>query len=117
MKKMKVLLASILTIVMCLFCFAGCFQTGKYEAVSYKAGPITMDVSGDDASYIELKSGDVAVVSINLAVVKLEGEGTWAKGEEKGTVVIDVDGAKFTATIDGSTMTINILGTELILEK
>lgn len=31
MKKMKVLLASVFTLVVCLFCFAGCSATGTYK--------------------------------------------------------------------------------------
>ena len=76
MKKMKVLLVGILTLVMSLFCLVGCFEEGKYEAVAYKAGPLTVDIKADeDNSFIELKGDKTATVSINIIIGKIEGEG------------------------------------------
>lgn len=116
MKKLKVLLVGLLTIIMSLFCLTGCFEKGKYEAVSYTSGPVTLDVSSEDASYVELKSDDVAVVSINLDVMKLEGEGTWTKGED-GEVIIKIGVAEYTATIDGKTMVLDMEIVKITLEK
>ena len=116
MRKMKTAIVSMLAALMALFCLVGCGTTGKYIATAYKAGPITMDLTDSD-SYVELKGGDEAVVSIDLVVGKLEGTGTWTKGEEKNTVVVTVEGIEYTATIEDGKMTMNIFGTSLIFTK
>ena len=117
MKKVKVLLVGILTLVLSLFCLVGCFEQGKYEAVSYSLGSLSVEVDEDDDSYVELKGDDVAVVSISVGTLTWEGEGTCTKGEEKGTVVITISGIEHTATIDGSTMTLDLGIGSIKLEK
>lgn len=117
MKKIKTIVVSMLAALMALFCLVGCASTtGKYVATAYKAGALTLDLT-DSTSYVELKSGDEAVVSIDIVVGKLEGTGTWAKGEEKNTVVITVEGVEYTATVEDGKMTMSIFGTSLIFTK
>ena len=116
MRKIKMAIVSMLVVFTVLFCLVGCGQTGKYVATAYKAGSLTLDLT-DSTSYVELKGGDEAVVSIDLVVGKLEGTGTWAKGEEKNTVVVTVEGIEYTATVEDGKMTMNIFGTSLIFTK
>ena len=110
------MIVSMLAALMALFCLVGCGQTGKYVATAYKAGSLTLDLT-ESTSFVELKSGDEAVVSIDLGIGELEGTGTWAKGEEKNTVVITVDGIEYTATVEDGKMTMSIFGTSLIFTK
>ncbi len=120
MKKVRVLLVSLLTMLVALFCFVGCGQTGKYKAVSYKIGNATIEIETDDeaaASYVELKADDVAVVNIKVATLSWEGTGTWKKAEEDKTVKITVGGITYTATIDGKQMTLNLIAGSIVLEK
>ncbi len=117
MKKIKVFLVSLLTIVLAMFCLAGCGKTGKYVATAYKIGSTTTDLT-DSTSYVELKGDNVAVVSIDLKITKIEGEGTWKEGEEKNTVVITVSNVPYPVTIDGNTMTLDLgIAGSIILEK
>ena len=120
MKKVRVLLVSLLTMLVALFCFVGCGQTGKYKAVSYKIGNATIEIEADDeaaASYVELKGDDVAVVNIKVATLSWEGTGTWEKAEEDKTVKITVGGITYTATIEGKQMTLNLIAGSIVLEK
>ena len=117
MKKLKVFLVSLLTVVMAMFCLGACGQQGKYEAVSYKLLGATVDISGDDASYVELKSKNEAVVSITIASMTWEGTGTWEKGEEKNTVVITIDGVSHNATVEDGKMTLDMGVGSIIFEK
>ena len=117
MRKIKMAIVSMLVVLTALFCLVGCGTTGKYVATAYKAGPITMDLTDSD-SYVELKGGDEAVVSIDLgAVGKLEGTGTWEKGEQANQVFITIENASYTATIEDGKMTMDIFGTSLIFTK
>ena len=116
MRKIKMAIVSMLVVLTALFCLVGCGQTGKYVATAYKAGGLTLDLT-DSTSYVELKGDDEAVVSIDLVVGKLEGTGTWTKGEEKNTVVVTVEGVEYTATVEDGKMTMNIFGTSLIFTK
>ena len=123
MKKVKVFLVGILTLVLSLFCLVGCFKTGVYKATAIKttilgATTTTELEPGEDSSYIELKSDNVAVVSINLSITKIETTGTWTEGED-GKVMIETEsGVDYTVTIDGSTMTLDLgsIG-QIIFEK
>lgn len=120
MKKVKIWLAAVLTAVLCLFCLAGCGKTGVYKVKAYKTTLLgvtnTMEVS-DSESFIELKSDDTAKMSIDIVIGKIEGEGTWKEGEEKNTYVITISNVEYTATIDGSEMTVELFGSKVILEK
>ena len=113
---MKVLLVGILTLVLSLFCLTGCFESGKYEAVSYKMGSMSVEVAEDNESYVELKSDNTVVMSIDIAgFMTLEGEGTWEKGEEN--YVLTVEGIEYKATIEKGVMTLNLGIGSIILEK
>lgn len=117
MKKVKVLLVGLLTMVMCLFCFVGCGEKGVYKVTEYKVGPASVEVT-DSESYIELKGDNVATMSIDVAkVVTLEGEGTWAKGEEKNSYIVTIENVEYPVTIVDGEMTVEILGTKLVLVK
>ncbi|MBE7085730.1 MAG: hypothetical protein E7366_01060 [Clostridiales bacterium] len=115
MKKFKLFLVAILTVIMSVFCLASCGASGTYKVTSYKAGPISIEVEEDNESYIKVK-GDEVTMSIKVGSVKLEGTGTCEKGEDNA-YVLTIEGVKYNATIEKGVMTINLLGTELILEK
>ena len=116
MKKFKTAIVSMLVVLAALFCLVGCGTTGKYVATAYKAGPVTMDLTNSN-SYVELKLDNQAVVSIDFVLGKLEGVGTWAKGEEENTVIITIESVPYTVTIEGGEMTMDIFGTSLIFKK
>ena len=106
MKKLNVMLVGLLTRVLSLVCFSGCFlHQGKYNAVSYKFGPIAIDAP--EGSYIELKGEEVANVYIKLGSIAIEqDDATWTAGEESNEYVLTTDIGEMTFVIDGSTMTL-----------
>ena len=117
MKKLNVMLVGLLTLVLSLVCFSGCFlHQGKYKAVSYKLGSATFDASTE--SYIELKADDVAVISLDFEYFTLEDtEATWTAGEESNEYVLTTDIGEMTFVIDGSTMTLETTLGTITLEK
>ena len=116
MKKMKVLLVGILTLVLSLFCMTGCFESGKYEAVSYKAGPMSIEISEENESYVELKSDKTVVMSIDVAgFMTLEGEGTWEKGEDN--YILNVSNVEYKATIEKGVLTLDVGVGSIVFEK
>lgn len=118
MKKVKIWLLTLLTVVMALFGLSACGETGVYKVSEYKVGIVSFDVDEDATdSYIELKSGNEVVLNISVERVSLEGTGTWEKGEEKNSYVLNVEGEKYPVTIDDGEMVITILGVQIILEK
>ena len=122
MKKFRTRLVVAFATIMMLIVFASCslLQMGKYEAVSYKLGPISVDIQDEETpSYIQLKGGNEAIVSISVAGVTWEGTGTWAADDEgkDNTVDITVGGITYEAQINGSTMTLNVVVGEIVLAK
>ena len=116
MKKMKVLLASVLTLVMCLFCLVGCGSTGTYKFQS-----LTTEVMGfsktveagdeyegekikSDYATVELKSDNTAVITIDETTYNCD----WTESED-GEITFKQAGLPFgKATIDGSKMTLKV---------
>ena len=120
MKKIKVFLVGLMTVILSLFCLVGCFKSGRYEAVAYKAGPITIDITAEheeDVSFVELNFDKTANVSINIAIGKIEGSGTWENGEGENEVVITIEERKYTATVEDGKLIVEIFGTQIIFEK
>ena len=109
MKKVKLYLVSLLTIVMALFCFVGCGPVGKYTATSYKMGPVSMEIK-DSNSYIELKLDKSAVIHIEVSALNMsiDDSGTWEKGEDK-EVKITTENMTYTVTVDGNTLTYGVI--------
>lgn len=116
MKKFKLFLATVLTVILALFCLGGCFEKGKYEIEEYLIGNTVTEVE-DNISYIELKKGKVAVVAIDLKIFKIEGEGTWKKGDEKNQIVVSVGGVDYTVEKKGDTLTMDVKVAKLVFEK
>ena len=108
MKKVKLYLVSLLTIVMALFSFVGCGPVGKYTATSYKMGPVSVAIE-DSNSYIELKLDKSATIHIDIAgVMTIEDRGKWEKGEDK-EVKITTENTTYTVTVDGNTLTYGVI--------
>ena len=121
MKKVKVWLAAALTVILSLFCLAGCGKTGVYKVTAYKTTVLgvtsTIEVE-DSESFVELKNDDTAKMSIDIAkIVTLEGEGTWKEGEEKNSYVITISDIDYNATIEDGVMTIDLKVASVVLEK
>lgn len=121
MKKVKVWLAAALTVILSLFCLAGCGKTGVYKVTAYKTKilGVTSTVEVEDSeSFVELKNDDTAKMSIDIAkIVTLEGEGTWKEGEEKNSYVITISDVDYNATIEDGVMTIDLKVASVVLEK
>lgn len=116
MKKMKVLLASVLTLIMCLFCFVGCGTTGTYKFQSLsvevmgfsKTYEVGDEYEGEkiksDYASVKLNSDNTAVITIDETVYNCE----WAE-EEDGSITFKQEGVPFgKATLDGSEMTLKV---------
>ena len=118
MKKMQALMVGILTIVLSFCCFASCalLKAGKYEAVSYKLGPISVDVSSDDASYIELKMDNTANASIKIASVTIEGTGTWEE-KEGDSITLTIEGKEYSATVKGGELVLSLVVGTITFKK
>ncbi len=122
MKKVKVWLAAALTVLLSLFCLAGCGKTGVYKVTAYKTKILgvtsTVELESSE-SFIELKSDDTAKMSLDIPVINvaLEGEGTWKEGEEKNSYVITISNKDYNATIEDGVMTIDLKVASVVLEK
>ena len=118
MKKARVFFVTILTFILCLFCFAGCGVEGTYKFDSMTlnvAGVETTVKAGEeymgkklDAEYltIELKDDGVAVFAGEEAM-----DCKWEEKDGKIVFYEEVDGEKaelYSATVDGDTMTITV---------
>ena len=116
MKKVRVFLATILTFMLCLFCFAGCGVEGtyKFESMTVKAGPVTTTVNAGeeymgkvmsaDSMTIELKKDGVAVIGGEEAI-----ECKWEEKDGAINFYMEEEGTRvdlYSATVDGDTMTI-----------
>lgn len=118
MKKMKALLVGILTIMLTLCCFTSCalFKIGKYEAASYNLSGLSLDVSSDDASYIELKLDKTAKASIKVASVTIDGEGTWEENDD-GSITLIIEGVKYSAKVEGGELVLSLLVGTITFER
>ena len=59
MKKIRTILVVALATLMMMVVFASCslLQAGKYEAVSYKFGPLSVDLKDEETpSFVQLKA-------------------------------------------------------------
>ena len=118
MKKVKLYLVSLLTILMALFSFVGCGPVGKYTATSYKTNSISVAIE-DNNSYIELKLDKTAVIHIDVAsfITINDSNATWEKGEGK-EVKITTGNITYTAMVEGKTLSLPILsGMTIVFTK
>jgi Zn/Cd-binding protein ZinT len=124
MKKFKVFLVSLLTIVMSLFCFASCGVEGTYKFESLTVqliGTTTIKV-GDEYLGQEVTE-DFMTITLNkdnTVSFSRDGEdsdGTWEKGED-GHIIITVGGMEIDAVKDGKKLTFSYSGLgEIVLTK
>ena len=128
MKKMKICLVGILTLMLSLFCFVACggvagtykFSYMEMAGVKYEAGseiPM-LGAFTEDSYVIELKDDGTASISMNMMGMTESVEGTWT--ETDGKVSIEIAGEAQEVTIDGNTMTIGVVGlgeAKMVLEK
>ena len=116
MKKIKILLVSLLTVILSLFCLASCGETGKWVAKSYEAevfgATVTKEIE-DSNSYIELKNDKTIVISIETALGTISKTGTWAKGENDGEYLLTFENSTETLTIKDGVMKYSVY----VLEK
>ncbi len=118
MKKMKVLLVGILTLIMSFMCFSGCaiFKAGKYEATSLEVAGFSKELDAENPPYVELKLDGTAVVSIKADTLSYNGDYTWEEGD--GTIKIMKDGKEvFELTEEDGGLVLNLLSVKLIFEK
>ena len=117
MKKVKTFLVTMLAMLTMLVCFVGCGPTGTYRVEGYEVAGFTKEVE-ESASYIQFKSGNVVTLSLNVAgILTLEGDGTWSKGEEKGTYIIDFKGIKYPVKMVDGDMIVDFTVAKIILDK
>ena len=120
MKKLKVFLVSVLAIITVLFAFVGCGLLGLkgvYRVESYEIAGFSKEVE-ESASYIEFKSGNVVTLSLNVAnVLTLQGDGTFSKGEEKDTYVIDFKGVKYPVKVVDGDIIVDFSVAKIVLDK
>ena len=112
MKKFKVLLISILTIVLSLFCLTSCGEEGRWEVTHYKVGDMYVEVDSD--SYIEMRNDKTLFIDIEIGLVHIYKEGTWAKGEEDGEYVVTFNGSAEEMTINDNVMYYHIYKLEKV---
>ena len=130
MKKIKLWLASLLTVLLCAVCFSGCgAMQGEYKLSSWKLPLIGTEITIDKASEsyltVNLEDDGVVTVSGQLAYngttyldITTPQTGTWEKGEEKNVVEISVGNVfNVTATVKGGKMEFNGLFGTLTLKK
>ena len=110
MKKIKILLVSLLTVILSLFCLASCGETGKWVAVKYAQKTIMgsteyVDIPEDNQSYIEMNKDNTIVIFIEINGISINKNGVWAKGEEEGAYLLTFDGSTEELTIEDGVMT------------
>lgn len=123
MKKFKIVLMGILTLIIAMFCFVSCGVEGTYQLKSVTfAGKeaITVGVEGITAESftVELKDDGTAVINSELSDLStLKKAYTWA--EKDGIIeIIQGDKTVMTATIEEDVMTLTApLFATIILEK
>ena len=131
MRTKRFLSVVFVSVFMCLcLLFTGCAKvegTYKFKSLSYTESGMTVELEAgekfmgaltlsEDFMKITLEDSGVATMVSTTA----EGEvmtGTWIKGEEKDTVVITFDGEPQTCVCDGKTLTIEVDGVKVVLEK
>lgn len=121
MKKMRILLVGILTLILSLFCLVGCGPQGTYKFQSLTAGALGFtktyevgeeyngEVLTEDYFTLELQKDGVAKIGD-------DGENFTCEWEEQedGSIVFKKDGnTLYTATIDGNEMTLEFGDTDL----
>ena len=123
MKKMKVVLMGIFTLILMLCCFVACGVEGTYKlksATFVNNETITVDVEGitAEAFIVELKDDGTAVVDSELSDLStIKKAYTWI--EEDGVISIQQgNNTVMTATVEDGVMTLNVpLFATIILEK
>jgi hypothetical protein len=116
MKKLKVFLVSVLAMLVVLICFVGCGVKGVWRVESYEIGGFSKEVE-ESSSYIEFKGDNAVTLSISVGTLKFEGDGTWSKGEEKDTYVIDFNGAKYIVKMVDDDMIVDFKVGKIVLDK
>ena len=124
MKKVKLMFVSLLTVIISLFCLVGCGTAGTYKFYKLETSIGSWEV-GENFMGTTLTEDFMTLVlnSDNTFSLteKEDGEtddtvGTWA--EEDGKVTLSVDGeAIMTGTLDGNTITFEVMGQKTILKK
>jgi hypothetical protein len=109
MKKVKLYLVSLLTVIMALFSLVGCTPIGKYTATAYKLGGASLEIE-DSNSYIELKIDKTAEIHIEISVLgmSINDSGTWARGDGN-IVIITTESSEYEVTVDGDTLTYGVI--------
>ena len=124
MKKARVFLVTILTFILCLFCFAGCGVKGtyKFESMTVKTAGVEVATVKVGEEY-EGEKLDADYLTIDLqkdgvAVFGGEEELTCSWEEKDGVVTFTYEGEKlYEATIEDGVMTIDatMLGTGAVI--
>ena len=131
MRTKRFLSAVFVSVFMCLcLLFTGCAKlegTYKFKSLTYTENGMTVElVAGEkfmgaltlseDFMKITLEDSGVATMVSTTSAGEVA-TGTWIKGEEKDTVVITFDGEPQTCVCDGKTLTIDVQGVKVVLEK
>ena len=132
MKKMKVLLASVFTLVICLFCFAGCSAAGTYKFQSLtvevlgfaKTYEIGQEYNGEEleADYMTLKLNSDGTATITWDEDDTSFNCEWEQGDD-GVITFKQEGITiYKATVEGMTMTLEgdalgLAGMKIVLKR
>lgn len=128
MKKIKLLTVSLVTVLLCLFCLAGCSMEGTYKLSKWKlpkiGTEIVIDKDSESNLSINLEKDGVVTVSgklVSSGIVLLDmttpQTGTWEKGDN-GIVKISVGILQVEATVKGGEMVFESTGLgKLTLKK
>ena len=130
MKKLMSLLLVLICIVSLTACSGGSGSKsaliGTYSLKSIEASGITVDVAeaadlfgGEFSMTLELKDGGKFSLSANMLGESETTEGEWS--EDGNTVTLTAEGENISATVDGSTMKLDLSaayeGMIMVLEK
>ena len=133
MKRTKKFLGTILTaIFLCVcFMFVGCSKkiegTYKFKSMSYNEGGVSVEINvgeefmgmvtlSEDFVKITLEESGVATVDMAMGEESETTTGSW-KSVENGKVEITFDGEPQVCACDGKTLTIEIDGQKIVLQK
>ena len=129
MQKVKSLFLSILAVILGALCFVGCGASNEQIVGTYqffKKETINYSWAVGDDYFGETLTEDFMTLVLNSdntfsLTEKEEGEthnrvGTWAEEDGKVTLSIEAVGIK-TGTLDGNTITFEVMGQKTILKK
>lgn len=120
MKRMKIWLVGLLTLIISVTCLSGCtlFKVGKYQATSLEVAGFSKEIDAANVPYIDLKLDGTAIVSIQVEGLSYEGAYNWKEKAEDSVILFkEKEGDGFELRFQDGKLVLNMLVVEIVFEK